>query len=131
MNLPCDAMMMHLPCDDMMMKDTDCEEEISEAFRVFDSANDGYISRADLKHVMTSLGEKLTDAEITEMMKLADVDADDRIDYNGIYVVQCSLISKKITHFYALKYSICIYRYRLDNVQYFGGNQLFLEIYKK
>ncbi|KAG8504857.1 Calmodulin-3 [Galemys pyrenaicus] len=47
------------------MKDTDSEEEIREAFRVFDKDGNGYISAAELRHVMTNLGEKLTDEENT------------------------------------------------------------------
>merc|ERR1711971_769743 len=43
------------------MKDTDSEEEIREAFRVFDKDGNGFISAAELRHVMTNLGEKLTD----------------------------------------------------------------------
>ena len=46
------------------MKDTDSEEEIREAFRVFDKDGNGYISAAELRHVMTNLGEKLTDEEV-------------------------------------------------------------------
>uniref|UniRef100_A0A6Q2ZDL0 Calmodulin n=1 Tax=Esox lucius TaxID=8010 RepID=A0A6Q2ZDL0_ESOLU len=48
------------------MKDTDSEEEIREAFRVFDKDGNGYISAAELRHVMTNLGEKLTDEEISD-----------------------------------------------------------------
>ena len=44
------------------MKDTDSEEEIREAFRVFDKDGNGYISAAELRHVMTNLGEKLPPA---------------------------------------------------------------------
>jgi calmodulin len=39
------------------MKDTDSEEEIKEAFKVFDKDGNGYISAAELRHVMTNLGE--------------------------------------------------------------------------
>ena len=42
------------------MKDTDTDEELREAFRVFDKDNDGYITGTELKHVMSNLGEKLT-----------------------------------------------------------------------
>ena len=69
------------------MHDTDSEEEIREAFKVFDKNNDGHISAAELKHVMSewetrweliiaNLGEKLSDAEINEMIREADKDGD-------------------------------------------------------
>ena len=38
------------------MKDTDSEEEIREAFKVFDKDGNGTISAAELRHVMTNLG---------------------------------------------------------------------------
>jgi len=63
------------------VKDTDSEEEIKEAFKVFDKDNNGFISAAELRHVMTSLGEKLTDEEVDEMIREADVDGDGRINY--------------------------------------------------
>src|SRR6266536_112773 len=62
------------------MKDADSEEEIREAFKVFDRDNNGYISAAELRHVMTSIGEKLTDDEVDEMIREADQDGDARID---------------------------------------------------
>ena len=62
------------------MKDTDSEEEIREAFKVFDRDNNGFISAAELRHVMTSIGEKLTDDEVDEMIREADQDGDGRID---------------------------------------------------
>ncbi|VDI59027.1 poly [ADP-ribose] polymerase [Mytilus galloprovincialis] len=64
------------------MKDTDAEEEIMEAFKVFDKDGEGSISMSDLRHVMTNLGEKLTDEEIEEMMREADVaSTNQQIDY--------------------------------------------------
>ncbi|CAF4540760.1 unnamed protein product [Rotaria sp. Silwood2] len=56
------------------MKDTDSEEEIREAFRVFDKDGNGFISAAEFRYVMTNLGEKLTDEEVDEMIREADID---------------------------------------------------------
>ncbi|TAQ90382.1 hypothetical protein B7494_g1297 [Chlorociboria aeruginascens] len=66
------------------MKDTDSEEEIREAFKVFDRDNNGFISAAELRHVMTSIGEKLTDDEVDEMIREADQDGDGRIDFQTL-----------------------------------------------
>ncbi|XP_060087734.1 calmodulin-A-like [Heteronotia binoei] len=82
------------------MKDTDSEEEICEAFWVFDKRlcsppwclcrlemaaggkdGNGYISTAELRHVMTNLGEKLTDEEVDDMIREADIDGDGQVSY--------------------------------------------------
>mmetsp|Transcript_143392 Transcript_143392/g.458375 ORF Transcript_143392/g.458375 Transcript_143392/m.458375 type:complete len:955 (-) Transcript_143392:222-3086(-) len=63
------------------MKDTDSEEEILDAFKVFDRSGNGMISAADLRHVMSNLGEKLTDQELDEMIKEADVDGNGEMNY--------------------------------------------------
>ncbi|XP_032280972.1 calmodulin-1-like [Phoca vitulina] len=63
------------------MKDRDSEEEIREAFQVFDKDGNGHISAAELRHVMTNLGEKLTDEEVDEMIREADIDGDGQVNY--------------------------------------------------
>jgi calmodulin len=64
------------------VKDTDSEEEIKEAFKVFDKDGNGFISAAELSHVMTHLGETLTDDEVAEMIREADIDGDGQINYD-------------------------------------------------
>ena len=64
------------------MKDHDTEEEIVEAFKVFDKDGNGLISAAELRHVMTSLGEKLTAEECDEMIQEADINNDGHINYH-------------------------------------------------
>jgi calmodulin len=65
------------------MKDTDINEELMQAFKVFDKDGSGTISAAELKAVMANLGERLSDAEVDEMMREADTDGNGSISYEG------------------------------------------------
>ena len=92
----------------VLLQDSDSEEELREAFKVFDKDGNGFISAAEvsaafeycdssqivfsgtqsitavllqLRHVMTNLGEKLTDEEVDEMIREADVDGDGQVNY--------------------------------------------------
>lgn len=79
------------------MKDTDSEEEIREAFRVFDKDGNGFISAAELRHVMTNLGEKLTDEEVDEMIREADIDGDGQVNYEEFVTMMMSKWAKSPT----------------------------------
>ncbi len=63
------------------MKDTDTEEELLEAFKVFDRDANGFITNHELRHVMTNLGDSLSPEEIEEMIREADLDGDGQINY--------------------------------------------------
>ncbi|KAK4941471.1 hypothetical protein LTR10_018615 [Elasticomyces elasticus] len=59
----------------------DFAQETRAAFDVFDKDGSGTISADELRQVMKSLGENLTDAEIEEMIREADKDRNGTIDY--------------------------------------------------
>ncbi|EDW32553.1 GL11701 [Drosophila persimilis] len=63
------------------MHDTNHEDELRDAFRVFDKENNGYITSSELKVVLTALGMKLPDDEIEEMIREYDIDQDGRLDF--------------------------------------------------
>ncbi|KAF5466910.1 hypothetical protein F2P56_016792 [Juglans regia] len=68
-------------------KDINSDGVLKVAFRVFDKDQNGFISAAELRHVMTILGEKPTDEEVDEMIREADVDGDGQISYEEFVLV--------------------------------------------
>ena len=56
--------------------DTDAIGEIREAFKVFDRGDNGYISSAELRYVVASIGEMPADDEVDEMIRKADGDGE-------------------------------------------------------
>ena len=59
----------------------DNEDEILEAFKIFDKDGNGKLSADELKLVLTSLGEKLSPQECDEIIRLADQDGDGQVAY--------------------------------------------------
>lgn len=50
---------------------------------MFDKNNDGMISSVELRHVMTNLGERLSEEEVDDMIREADLDGDGMVNYDG------------------------------------------------
>ena len=63
---------------------SDCENEINEAFRVFDKEGNGLVSVAELKDALKSQGEKLTEEEVEELFKFGETDDIGFIKYQDI-----------------------------------------------
>ena len=62
------------------MKDQDTEEQLMQAFKIFDKEGVEGISIEDLGRVMVNLGDKLTQLEVDEMIREADIDDNGIID---------------------------------------------------
>ena len=52
-------------------------------FSIFDKDDDGYIPVQEMRQILQSLGDKMTDQELDEMMETADSDHDGFINYEG------------------------------------------------
>lgn len=63
-----------------VMNEKDIQEEMARAFSLFDVDNTGKISFQNLKQVAETLGEKMTDDELLEMIHEADLDKDNHVD---------------------------------------------------
>lgn len=57
-------------------KDTGTFADFNEAFKTFDREGQGYISAAEMRHVLRSLGEQLTEDQIDQIFKACDVQID-------------------------------------------------------
>ncbi|ESO00094.1 hypothetical protein HELRODRAFT_83483 [Helobdella robusta] len=64
--------------------EVDLNADIREAFKIFDRDGSGLIHADEFKAIMMSCGEKLTETEVDEMMKEADINGDGAIDYEGL-----------------------------------------------
>ena len=94
----------------MMLRKIDeisAEEEIREAFKVFDSVRlyfsthessyfqifqngDGFINRQELGFVMENLGENMEKEEIECLINEIDIDGDGQINYEEFYTMMCT-----------------------------------------
>ena len=62
--------------------DVDKEEDLLDAFRVFDKENNGKILSRELRYVMMSSGEDLNENDIEDMIHEASIDNDEYIGYH-------------------------------------------------
>ncbi|CAL4059799.1 unnamed protein product, partial [Meganyctiphanes norvegica] len=57
------------------------EDKVREAFKAFDVDGDGFITREELKEVLSKVGGSFNDDEIDGIVKHADKDGDDKINF--------------------------------------------------
>lgn len=56
-------------------------EDYIKGFQVFDKEQTGYIGVGELRYILTSIGEKLTDSEVDELLKGVNVTSEGNVDY--------------------------------------------------
>ena len=61
-------------------------EEIRDAFKVFDRNNDGRLSSQELRDILVTMGDKMTEEDINDLMRTADINGDGMIDYEGLLI---------------------------------------------
>ena len=70
------------------------EDDIREAFRVFDRDGNGYITKDEMRVVMMNIGERVTDEECETFITEADIDGDGQINYEEFYSMMNTVIRK-------------------------------------
>ena len=66
-----------------VVREPHTEKDIEACFKAFDQDGDDYITPSELKKVFLSLGEKVDDDLIQEMVKELDHDEDGLVNYDG------------------------------------------------
>jgi len=67
----------------------DFQEELQLAFKIFDADDSGTISAQELRDKLTTLGERMTDAEVDELLAECDADGSGSISFNELKELPC------------------------------------------
>jgi calmodulin len=58
------------------------EEELREAFRLYDKEGNGYIAVSDLREILRALDDNINDDELDEMIAEIDTDGSGTVDFD-------------------------------------------------
>ena len=70
------------------MESFDSEDEVREAFRVFDYNRTGFIPVEEMKFVLEHINSQMTAQEIADLLTQTDIDGDGLINYDGTFIPQ-------------------------------------------
>ena len=59
--------------------DVDTQLEIQEALKTFDKEGNGLLLVSEIKHILTNVGEKMSDDEVDELLSFAPIDSNGQI----------------------------------------------------
>ncbi|CAN7985680.1 unnamed protein product [Ixodes hexagonus] len=67
----------------LVEEDTEAmQEELREAFRLYDKEGNGYINVSDLREILRALDDALTEDELDEMIAEIDTDGSGTVDFD-------------------------------------------------
>ena len=69
---------------------TEAQDELREAFRVFDKESNGFVSVEELRQALTECGEKLTEEEVQEMVREISSPDSRNINYEELITIMTS-----------------------------------------
>lgn len=66
------------------------QQELKEAFRLYDREGNGYITTSTLKEILAALDDKLNSADLDGIIAEIDTDGSGTVDFDGWYLLECS-----------------------------------------
>eukprot|EP00800_Vazella_pourtalesii_P021360 TRINITY_DN78_c2_g1_i1.p1 TRINITY_DN78_c2_g1~~TRINITY_DN78_c2_g1_i1.p1 ORF type:complete len:322 (-),score=75.71 TRINITY_DN78_c2_g1_i1:941-1858(-) len=69
------------------LREVDENEELKKAFNVMDIDHDGFITKSELSEAMKILGHNLTEEEVETMIKDADKNGDNKVDFDEFVAI--------------------------------------------
>lgn len=78
----CNIMIPYLPINDEE-DDEIMQQELKEAFKLYDKAGNGYIPVSSLREILSALDDQLTPDQINEMITEIDTDGSGTVDFDG------------------------------------------------
>jgi len=58
-------------------------DDLREVFRLYDKEGRGYVSIAEMRHLLTSVGEKLTDDEADQLLRMSGCVQNGMVQYDS------------------------------------------------
>lgn len=57
--------------------------QLEEAFKTVDKEGSGYVMASELKHLLTNMGDRLSDDDFNLLLEELDIDNNGRIQFKG------------------------------------------------
>lgn len=81
------------------------QQELKEAFRLYDREGNGYITTKTLKEILAALDDKLSDADLDGIIAEIDTDGSGTVDFDGNYWIAKKLDGELIEMCFKLQSS--------------------------
>jgi len=71
-------------------------DDLRDVFRLYDKEGRGYVSVAEMRHLLTSVGEKLTDEEAEQLLRMSGCVHNGMVQYDS---ESCLFTTAFLRHF--------------------------------